>query len=207
MIVFVSGGARSGKSAVAERLALELRAANAGQGEALYYLATARTSDAEMAQRIERHRRQRGSGWHTLEAPLAVTEALAQVPLGSTVLLDCLTLWASQWLFQSEGDPLSSAEPGEEGWSNSQLEARGLAELEATLECARQRKLSLVVVSNDLNEGLPPQETLVWRYVAFLQQLHCWLAGEAQRVIEVAAGVAIDWKSHGSAVDKNMRKA
>lgn len=181
MIVFVSGGARSGKSAVAERLALEL----AAQGDALYYLATAHVSDAEMAERIARHRRQRGDGWHTLEAPLALTEALAQVPHGSTVLLDCLTLWASQWLFQ----PSTPA-----SLSDSQLEPRGLAELEAMIDCARFRKLSLVVVSNDLNEDLPPQDALVWRYVVFLQQLHCRLASEAQRVVEVVAGMAMDWK-------------
>lgn len=204
MIIFVSGGARSGKSAVAERLALELRAASAGQGGALYYLATARTSDAEMVQRIERHRRQRGDDWITVEAPLALASALAQIPQGSSVLLDCLTLWASQWLFH---EPSSSVKPTAEPWPDGQLEARGLAELEATLECARQRKLSLVVVSNDLNEELPPKELLVWRYLAFLQRLHCRLANEAERVVEVVAGVAIDWKPHGNALDRNMRKA
>lgn len=185
MIVFVSGGARSGKSAVAEQLAVQLDRHSRRQGGALYYLATARVSDGEMIERIARHRRQRGDGWNTLEAPLALTEALAKVPHGSTVLLDCLTLWASQWLFQ----------PGsQDRLSDSQLEARGLAELEAMIDCVRFRKLSLVVVSNDLNEDLPPQDALVWRYVAFLQKLHCRLADRAERVVEVMAGMAMDWK-------------
>lgn len=185
MIVFVSGGARSGKSAVAEQLAVELERRNRRQGSALYYLATARASDGEMAARIARHRRQRGDGWNTLEAPLALTEALAQIPHGSTVLLDCLTLWASQWLFQPSSQ---DCQP------DSRLEVQGLAELEAVLDCARRRGLSLVVVSNDLNEDMLLQEPLVWRYLAFLQCLHCRLADEAERVVEVVAGVAMDWK-------------
>lgn len=204
MIVFVSGGARSGKSGVAEQLAVEISASSGRQHGALYYLATARASDAEMIQRIERHRRQRGGGWITLEAPLTLASALAQLPHGSTVLLDCLTLWASQWLFQS-GD--ASPESNDHARLERQREARGVAELEAALDCARRRGLSLVVVSNDLNEDLPPRDPLVWRYLVFLQRLHCRLAGEAERVVEVVAGVAIDWKTHANTPDKNMRKA
>lgn len=174
MIAFVSGGARSGKSDFAERLVREWHRARGGRR---YYLATARASDTEMAARIARHRRERGDGWFTLEAPLALDTALARVEAGGTVLLDCLTLWASQWLYGG-GGPAAQGE-------------RLLGEL---LTRARGRSIALVVVSNDINEALPPRDPEVWRYLAFLQRLHRQLAREADRVVEVVAGLPIDWK-------------
>ncbi|MDT8895951.1 bifunctional adenosylcobinamide kinase/adenosylcobinamide-phosphate guanylyltransferase [Halomonas sp. I1] len=174
MIAFVSGGARSGKSGVAEALVGEWQAARGGER---YYLATARAGDDEMAARIARHRRERGEAWVTLEPPLAFAEALATIPSGSTVLLDCLTVWASRVMFEAG---LAETE-------GRAMLARGLTE-------ARRRNLALAVVSNDLNEDVPPRDALVWRYLAFLQVLHRDLAAEADRVIEVVAGRAIGWK-------------
>ncbi|RTR02382.1 bifunctional adenosylcobinamide kinase/adenosylcobinamide-phosphate guanylyltransferase [Halomonas nitroreducens] len=174
MIAFVSGGARSGKSAVAEALARAWRAPGPG---GLVYLATARVADDEMAARVARHRRERGEDWVTLEAPLDLAGALAGVEAGSSVLLDCLTLWASQVLFEA-----------------GLAEADGEARLQRLVETARRRDIALVVVSNDLNEDLPPRDRLVWRYLAFLQGLHRQLARQADRVIEVVAGQPIDWK-------------
>ncbi|WP_275287185.1 bifunctional adenosylcobinamide kinase/adenosylcobinamide-phosphate guanylyltransferase [Halomonas elongata] len=174
MIAFVSGGARSGKSVVAEAVIAEWQAVRGGER---YYLATARPGDDEMVARIARHRRQRGDGWVTLEPPLAFAETLATFPRGSTVLLDCLTVWASRVMFEAGLE-----------------DADGRAMLSAGLHEARRRELALAVVSNDLNEELPPRDALVWRYQAFLQGLHRDLAAEADRVIEVVAGRAIDWK-------------
>lgn len=175
MIAFVGGGARSGKSRHGEALAGALHQSRGGE---LVYLATAQAADAEMAVRIARHRRERGPGWRTLEAPLALDTALAEVAEGDSVLLDCLTLWASQWLYAGGGQ-----------------EADGEAMLGRVIEVARTRDIALVVVSNDLNEALPPADAETWRYLAFLQRLHCQLAREADRVIEVMAGLAIEWKA------------
>ncbi|PMR78742.1 bifunctional adenosylcobinamide kinase/adenosylcobinamide-phosphate guanylyltransferase [Billgrantia endophytica] len=179
MIAFVSGGARSGKSAVAERLTLDVQQRRGGPR---VYLATAIESDGEMSARIARHRRERDDGWITLEAPLALGEALPAVPEGATVLLDCLTLWSSRALYEGGLD-----------------EAGGYAELTELLRVARERRIALVVVSNDLNEGLPPRDAETWRYLAFLQRLHRRLAAEAEWVIEVVAGLPIEWKAHGEA--------
>lgn len=184
MIAFVSGGARSGKSRHAEALACALHAARGGRR---WYLATARASDAEMAARIARHRRERDDGWHTLEAPLALEAALAEVGEGDSVLLDCLTLWASQWLYAGGGS-----------------EAEGEALLARLIETARGRDIALVVVSNDLNEDLPPADAETWRYLAFLQRLHGRLAREADRVIEVVAGLPIDWQSAGELDEETL---
>lgn len=172
MIVFVSGGARSGKSEVAEQ-----HVKQAANGGSCYYIATAKVYDAEMAARTARHQSSRDARWITMEAPLAIDQAIAQVPGGGVVLLDCLTLWASQILYASE-----------------LTESQGKMLLAKSIQDARTRGLHLVLVSNDLNEGLSTRDQETWRYVAFLQSLHCWLAAEADSVLEVVAGRALEWK-------------
>ncbi|TVP50269.1 MAG: bifunctional adenosylcobinamide kinase/adenosylcobinamide-phosphate guanylyltransferase [Halomonas sp.] len=178
MIVFVSGGARSGKSELAEQ-----RVLSAADGSPCYYIATAEVYDDEMAERVARHQQARnGQGqaprWVTIEAPLAIDKAVAQVPDGSAVLLDCLTLWTSQVLYASK---LSEDE--------------GLALLQKAVFNATARHVHLVIVSNDINEALPPTDPDTWRYLAFLQRAHRWLAAEADSVVEVVAGCTIEWKT------------
>lgn len=183
MIVFVSGGARSGKSDVAEQRVLS--AAGSANG---YYIATAQVYDTEMAARVARHQLSRSAKWLTIEAPLAIDQAIAQVPEGGAVLLDCLTLWASQVLYASE---LSEEE--------------SLALLANALADARTRSVDVVIVSNDINEALPPTDAETWRYLAFLQRAHCWLAAEADSVLEVVAGCALEWKDQQSEHEKGWR--
>ncbi|MFI0474096.1 bifunctional adenosylcobinamide kinase/adenosylcobinamide-phosphate guanylyltransferase [Halomonas sp. HMF6819] len=175
MIVFVSGGARSGKSQLAEALTL------AKARERCYYVATARSIDAEMSARAARHRARRDGRWITLEAPLYPDEAVASVPDGQAVLVDCLTLWASQLLFGQAFEP-------------AEAEREGLRCLKKLLGDARDRGLHLVIVSNDLNEAPLPSDPGVWRFVTFLQRLHRLLAQEADSVVEVVAGCAVEWK-------------
>jgi|AntRauTorcE11898_2_1112593.scaffolds.fasta_scaffold17710_2 adenosylcobinamide kinase/adenosylcobinamide-phosphate guanylyltransferase len=190
MIAFVSGGARSGKSHVAESLARQWHRQRGGRR---YYFATAMASDAEMAARIARHRRERGDGWITLEAPVALDEALAGVEAGSTVLLDCLTLWASQLLY---GGGLNGSGLNGSSVNDSDLGERdGERLLADVVTLARSRSIALVVVSNDLNEALVPSDPEVWRYLAFLQRCHRQLARDADWVIEVIAGRPVEWKT------------
>lgn len=213
MIVFVSGGVRSGKSQAAEQLAegfwlqrpgVEregVKGTGAQQGDPsrseltdgtsrLCYLATAALSggasagdsddekpDDEMRERITHHRARRSAHWVTLEAPVDLLAAWRHIAPGDTVLLDCLTLWASQLMFAS-----------------SLSEEEGLAMLQQLVIDARRRDIALVVVSNDINEDLPPTDALVRQYLAFLQTLHRDLAQRADQVIEVVAGSWIDWK-------------
>ncbi|OJA04842.1 bifunctional adenosylcobinamide kinase/adenosylcobinamide-phosphate guanylyltransferase [Halomonas sp. QHL1] len=191
MIVFVSGGARSGKSQIAEQ-----RAVSAAGSSPCYYLATAEVYDDEMAERVARHRQSRQEQWQnvqwkTIEAPLRIDQAIAKVPDGSAVLLDCLTLWASQVLYASE-------------LSEELCEEEGLVLLANALADARARSVHLVIVSNDINEALPPTDAETWRYLAFLQRVHRWLAAEADTVLEIVAGSVLTWKDkqwkHGKEV-------
>lgn len=85
-VCFIIGGARSGKSAHAEKLITALPAP-------WTYIATAQAYDEEMRERIAHHRARRGEGWETLDAPLDLVGALTSLPSGRPVLVDCLTLW------------------------------------------------------------------------------------------------------------------
>lgn len=192
MIAFISGGARSGKSTYAEMLARRWQGERGGKR---YYLATANNGaendeqseerDSEMQARIARHQQERGAGWITLEEPIDLLAALDRVEPGGTLLLDCLTLWASQWLYSSSPS------------TSSRNESQGLAMVEQMLAQARQQDIALVIVSNDLNEGMPPENDEVWRYLAFLQRVHCLVAHEADEVVQVVAGLPQVWKTRG----------
>lgn len=85
-VTLVTGGARSGKSALAERLTLR-------HGGSPIYIATAEARDDEMVRRIARHRRQRGDGWQVIEEPTGLAQALADSDGKGARLVDCLTLW------------------------------------------------------------------------------------------------------------------
>ena len=106
-IILVTGGARSGKSAIAERLIETL-------GRHPVYIATAEPRDDEMAARIATHQTQRGSHWTTVDAPLELEEALTQTNGQGPRLVDCLTLWLSNLMladkkWQAAGDALAGA--------------------------------------------------------------------------------------------------
>ncbi|WP_374301451.1 bifunctional adenosylcobinamide kinase/adenosylcobinamide-phosphate guanylyltransferase [Paracoccus sp. (in: a-proteobacteria)] len=100
-ITLVTGGARSGKSDLAERL-------TARHGLPRIYIATAEARDGEMADRIARHRRARGDGWTTVEEPLALADALRRTDGQGARLVDCLTLWLSNCMGDADIEGLTS---------------------------------------------------------------------------------------------------
>ena len=163
--LLVLGGARSGKSRFAEGLA-------AGwQGERIY-IATAEPGDAEMAARIADHRGRRGPKWTTIEAPLALVEALERAPDGF-VLIDCLTLWISNLLL---GD--------------FDIAAR----VERLAEALRVRRGTVVVVSNEVGLGIVPDNSLSRGFrdeAGFANQR---LAQACDEVVFIAAGLPINLK-------------
>lgn len=137
-LIYVTGGARSGKSTFAERLA-------AASGLPVTYLATAQAFDAEMADRIARHRSDRPVGWQTVEEPLAVPEALQAITT-PTVLLDCLSLWVSTLLLAEVPDEAM------------------LARADALLSAARARPGLTILVTNEVGLGIVPDNALARRY-------------------------------------------
>lgn len=163
--VLVLGGARSGKSRHAEGLADGIA------GDRLY-IATAQPGDAEMAARIAAHRQRRGSRWTTLEAPIALAEALerADAPF---VLIDCITLWISNLLL-----------------ADLDIAPR----VEALAEVLRARQGVVAVVSNEVGLGIVPDNALARRFrdEAGLANQH--LARACDEVVFLAAGLPLRLK-------------
>jgi adenosylcobinamide kinase / adenosylcobinamide-phosphate guanylyltransferase len=160
----VLGGARSGKSAFAEKLVGD-------SGLAKVYLATATAGDDEMKLRIARHRTQRGEGWTTVEEPLALVDVLTrEATRGRAVLVDCLTLWLSN-LMLAERDP--------------DVEARRLTRF---LGVARY---PVVLVSNEVGLGLVPDTPLGRRFRDAQGRLNQIVAALVPNVVFIAAGLPL----------------
>lgn len=163
-VVLVLGGARSGKSAYAERLAAE-----SGLGPT--YLATAEPRDAEMAARIAAHRARRGPAWRTVEEPEALEAALArEAAADRAVVVDCLTLWLSK-LTEAGADVAARTE--------------GLAAALAGLPGL------VVLVSNEIGLGLVPETALGRQFRDAQGRLNQAVAAAADRVVFVAAGLPL----------------
>ncbi|MGB2235160.1 MAG: bifunctional adenosylcobinamide kinase/adenosylcobinamide-phosphate guanylyltransferase, partial [Candidatus Puniceispirillum sp.] len=98
-IHFVLGGARSGKSRIAENLALDRFNALSSNDAQLFYIATAQAFDDEMQARIDLHQQRRGSDWNLIEAPVDLADKMALYDLPQTVMLiDCLSVWVTNLL-------------------------------------------------------------------------------------------------------------
>jgi adenosylcobinamide kinase/adenosylcobinamide-phosphate guanylyltransferase len=137
-LILILGGARSGKSAYADQLASQ-------SGRSVLYVATATAGDAEMAARIAAHKAVRPENWHTLEIPLHIAQHLkGDIPIGSFILIDCLSLLASNVL-------LSLPEPV----SESDYQAALSQEIGELLQAFRTSPAqTLVIVSNEVGMGL-----------------------------------------------------
>jgi adenosylcobinamide kinase/adenosylcobinamide-phosphate guanylyltransferase len=159
-LVLLLGGARSGKSALAVRLA----------GERATLIATATAGDAEMAERIRRHRAERPEGWATIEEPVAVGAALAAVEVDLTVVVDCLSLWVSNLI--------------EAGLSDEAIEE----EARSVAAAAGARAGLTVAVTNEVGLGIVPAAPLGRRYRDLLGRVNTLWAAEAERALLVAAG-------------------
>lgn len=176
-LVLVLGGARSGKSRVAETLAGKL-------GPRVVYLATAEVRDPEMAARIAHHRERRPASWRTVEAPTQVGQVLAREGKEvDVVLLDCLTLLANNLLLPLGDDP-----------NPEEAEARLEGEIDSLLAAYEAGPASLVVVSNEVGWGLVPPYPLGRVYRDVLGRAHQRLAARADRVFLVVAGIPLDLK-------------
>jgi adenosylcobinamide kinase / adenosylcobinamide-phosphate guanylyltransferase len=182
-IVLITGGARSGKSRFAEGLA-------AAHGDAVRYVATAQALDAEMGERIARHRAQRPAAWATLEAPTDLVTALDGITNAGAVLVDCLSLWTSNRLLALGDDETS-------GWweSVAALETALTAELRAAIAHARRQRWDLLLVTNETGFGVVPATRLGRAFRDLLGRLNQAAAADADAVYLVVAGLALEMKA------------
>jgi adenosylcobinamide kinase / adenosylcobinamide-phosphate guanylyltransferase len=159
----ILGGARSGKSALAERLA--------SRHDAVLYIATAAAGDDEMSARILHHRARRPSHWGLREVPLTLATALREEAHASRCLLvDCLTLWLSNLLCAGDN-------------------RRWEAERAALLAALQELPGDVILVSNEVGQGVVPLGELSRRFVDEAGRLHQDIAARCERVVFVVAGL------------------
>lgn len=183
----ITGGARSGKSAFAERYAAHL-------GTQGTYIATCEWIDEEMQDRIAKHREQReasGFPWTTLEEPYNLAERLGLLSgcdmqeagldaKRTVVLVDCLTVWLSNWLLTEEDAPKPNATA---------------AQIDRLLKAAAEFDGTLLLVTNEVGGGLVPEYRLGRLYRDLAGQLNRKLAAVSDRVFLVTAGIPMELKS------------
>jgi adenosylcobinamide kinase/adenosylcobinamide-phosphate guanylyltransferase len=160
-LTFVLGGARSGKSRHAEALIEALPAPWA-------YVATAQAWDEEMRARIVEHRARRSADWATIDAPLALPEAIRGLPAGRPVLVDCLTLWLTNLILAEQDTAAAGAE---------------------LIAACAQASGPVVLVSNEVGLGIVPDNALARRFRDEAGRLHQAIAARAGHVVFMVAGL------------------
>ncbi|CAI8834333.1 Bifunctional adenosylcobalamin biosynthesis protein CobP [Pseudomonas sp. IT-P12] len=169
MLQLILGGARSGKSRLAEKLAVDT-------GLAVTYIATSQPLDGEMNERVAHHRARRPAEWGLIEEPVQLARVLQENARADRCLLvDCLTLWMTNLLMLDDAGRLTR-------------------EREALLDCLAQLPGEIVFVSNETGMGVVPLGELTRRYVDEAGWLHQALAERCQRVVLTVAGLPLTLK-------------
>lgn len=169
MLQLILGGARSGKSRLAEKLASD-------SALPVTYIATSQPLDGEMNTRVALHRQRRPSHWGLIEEPLELARVLREhAAPGQCLLVDCLTLWLTNLLMLDDPQRLG-------------------AEREHLLDCLAALPGEIIFVSNETGLGVVPLGELTRRYVDEAGWLHQALAERCQRVVLTVAGLPLTLK-------------
>lgn len=179
LLSLVLGGARSGKSRYARSLCGD---------RPVRFVATARAEDGDPSwrARIERHRRERPLAWRTLEEPLHVERAVAEMEPGMLALVDCVTVWISNLCWETRH---ASAE---------ERERRVLSRVEALIAAAAER--DVVAVSNEVGSGVVPDSGLAREFRDLQGRANQMLAAAADRAVLMVAGLPLPLKGDLPAV-------
>lgn len=173
-VIFITGGARSGKSAYAQQIA-------ANMGRSVLFCATAEALDEEMRNRITAHKKSRPLSWDTLEAPLDVSAALQKLDKEyDTVLIDCITLLVTN-CFSAAGDV-------------NQAEEHVFTEIEPLINHLQKRGSNYILVSNEVGCGIVPENRLARIFRDVLGKVNQQMAKSADEVYLMTAGLPLKIK-------------
>lgn len=188
MLTLILGGARSGKSDLAERLA-------AASGRPVLFVATMEPGDDETRARIAAHRAQRPEAWRTVEEPLNVLAALrSHAAAGDFIVIDCATLWVSNLLLVRISDADVIAPEATHAVIDDVAARAG-----ALVEWCTAFDGDVAVVSNEVGAGIVPPYPLGRVFRDALGAANRIVAGGADRVYYLVAGLALELKSLGAA--------
>jgi adenosylcobinamide kinase/adenosylcobinamide-phosphate guanylyltransferase len=166
VLILIGGGVRCGKSAFALSRARSL-------GTRRVYVATAEALDGEMSERIQRHVRERGSEFRTVEAPLDVVEKVDGIVDADVVVIDCLTLWLTNLLLRGD------------------LEAAILAQVDRLVSTLRGKPYPAIVVTNEVGMGVVPDSSLGRVFRDLCGRAHQTIARSADEIYFGALGTLI----------------
>lgn len=187
-IILVTGGARSGKSSFAEKLAKTA-------DKKIAYIATAEIWDAEMAERVDLHQKRRPAGWLTFEAPQQAETAIAEAAAKAEVILfDCLTVYSSNCLL---------AQP-DEATPAVRREAV-LAALDRLVTAARQASGTVIFVTNEVGDGIVPDNALAREFRDVAGLVNQKVAQAADEVYWVVCGLPVEIKRQASVIMEGLR--
>ena len=176
-MILITGGARSGKSSFAEKLALKF-----GGGKAAY-IATAQIFDDEMKFRVEVHKARRGENWMTFEAPFAAEEKIFEAAKNfKAILFDCVTIYISNFLCANDLD--------DEKFLYDEL--RGL--IQKLIDAAKNSDAVIIFVTNEVGGGIVPENKLARRFRDLAGLANQMLAAQSEKIFLTVAGIAIDIK-------------
>jgi adenosylcobinamide kinase/adenosylcobinamide-phosphate guanylyltransferase len=176
--MLITGGARSGKSRLAQELALKA-------GGPVLFVATAEAGDEDMKERIKRHRLNRPADWRTLEVTTHLGRHITQnTGKARTVIIDCVTLLVSNVFQEYEGVTDAAL-----------LEKAVVAEIEGLIKCIKRSDARFIIVTNEVGLGIVPAERVSRLYRDFLGMANRLLAENADEVIFMAAGIPVTIKN------------
>lgn len=184
-LILVTGGARSGKSSFAEKLAKEAN-------KDVTYLATCQALDEEMALRIEEHKKRRPKNWKTIEEPLNASSVIEKEGKSDRViLLDCLALLVANLIF-SKGDSTSEL-----------IDQAVLNEIKTLAKVSKDVPASVIIVTNEVGMGIVPEYPLGRAYRDTLGKANQILASEADEVYLLVCGIPVNVKQLQAITKKN----
>lgn len=174
-IILITGGQRSGKSATAERIALSLSTNPV-------YIATSRIWDEEFRLRVERHKARRGPQWTNIEEPLHLSHHNVE---GRVVVIDCVTLWATNFFFNLQTTPSISAED-----ANRQVQT-ALSELCQEFDRFTSQPATFIFVTNEIGSGGVSTNEVQRRFTDLEGWINQYIAQRADEVILMVSGIEV----------------